>query len=866
MARADIMAGRAYVSLYMRDRLTRDLQAARQRVNKFGSDMMALGAKMVAMSAAIATPLGLATKTFAEFDDAMRAVKAVTRATGDEFASMTDRAKELGRTTSFTAVQVAQLMTELGRAGFRPDEINRMTDAVMNLSRATGTDAALSAGIVAASLRQFALDATQAARVADVLTTAANSTFNTVEGLGESLKYAGPVAKDLGLSLEETVAILGSLGNVGIQGSDAGTALRRLGVISAANGKKLKALFGVINTDHTGKLKPLVQIMDEIGQATAKMAATEKVEKMKEAFGLLGITAASVVSTTAVSTADLTKQLQNAEGAAESAAKEMDKGLGGAFRIIMSAVEGLSIAIGEALSDTIQGVTESITALLGAATEWVGKNREVAVTVAAVTVAVGAAGASLIALGVAAKVTGVGLGVVASGIVAAKTAAAVAVGVIGALETAIYAAGVIATTSGTAMALAGAGVSAAWTAASTAIVSAMAAITAPATAAAAAIAAIGIAAAVVTAKTIDMSGAWEVAKKTLSEIIDVAKRVGGVLMQSLAGGDYDIAFAAGLAGIKLALAAAIDAMIELWGMFWRGVWRLTKAFFANVLRLTWKSVNAIADALANPAKAAVSFQQTMKRIMSEGFTASIGLDTDKMRAEAKAELDRLEAELAERKKKREAEAAVTAAKDGTDPGKSAPSQPGNAEREIERQIEDLKAKELKAQQDKAAEEQRKAASARIIDRIRDFADTDYDAHGTSSDEVRYLEQRAIAYQRQIGAIDEATAKEAMMQADIRHEERLHQEQLKKFRGEKDKDDKKKKKVDEGPGISVKAHGSAATFSARSLLSMGSKAVGEAKQVKATQAVQKTLEKFMAGQAMLTKLHIKATKDAVPKHA
>jgi len=345
------MAGRAFVSLYTKnDALTRGLQKAKADLNKFGADMMRLGSQMVAMSAAIATPIVFATAKFAEFDDAMRAVGAVTTATSAQLISMTDVAKKLGASTSFTAVQVAQLMTELGRAGFKPDQVNAMTEAVLNLARATGTDATLSSQIMAASIRQFGLDATDAARVADVLTMAANSTFNTVEGLGESLKYAGPVAKELGMSLEDTVAILGTLGNVGIQGSEAGTALRRLGVISAATGEELNRIFGISNVNLAGELKPIVQIMGEIGVATEKLPVAERVAKMNEAFGLLGITSASVLSHTAGDTMALAEALGNADGAAAKAAATMDAGLGGSFRIIMSAAEGLQIAIGEALA------------------------------------------------------------------------------------------------------------------------------------------------------------------------------------------------------------------------------------------------------------------------------------------------------------------------------------------------------------------------------------------------------------------------------------------------------------------------------------------------------------------------------------
>ena len=211
-------------------RLFKSLNDLNRHIGKIGSQLSSLGTRMTAFGAALTAPLALATRQFASFDDAIRATAAVSGATGAALQSLNDKARELGATTSFTAVQVANLMTELGRAGFRPDEIENMTGAVLDLARATGTDATLAAGIMAATLRQFGLGATDAARAADVLTKAANATFNMVEGLGESLKYAGPVAQSLGMSLEDTVAVLGVLGNVGIQGSEAGTALVHLAI------------------------------------------------------------------------------------------------------------------------------------------------------------------------------------------------------------------------------------------------------------------------------------------------------------------------------------------------------------------------------------------------------------------------------------------------------------------------------------------------------------------------------------------------------------------------------------------------------------------------------------------------------------
>jgi TP901 family phage tail tape measure protein len=358
-----------------------------KRIGQIGASMSKFGTQMMGMGALIGAPVGLAVRQFAKFDDAIRATAAVTGSLGPQgaaaFAMLNDKARELGATTSFTAVEVANLMTELGRAGFKPDEINAMTGAVLDLARATGTDATRSAGIMAATLRQFGLGAEEAARAADVLTYTANNTFNTVDSLGESLKYAGPVAKSLGMSLEDTAAILGVLGNVGIQGSEAGTALRRLSVISAGTGEKLNKLFGIDNMDAAGNLKPLVQILDEINTATTSMPVAERTAKMAQAFGLLGITSANVLSQTAGGVRNLRAGLDTAAGTANNTAKAMDAGLGGALRIMLSAVEGTALAIGDALAPSLMKAVNFMERASTAATAFVKANSDVVLSVAA---------------------------------------------------------------------------------------------------------------------------------------------------------------------------------------------------------------------------------------------------------------------------------------------------------------------------------------------------------------------------------------------------------------------------------------------------------------------------------------------------
>jgi TP901 family phage tail tape measure protein len=422
-------------------RLFKSLQDLNKHIGKIGAQMQSLGAKMTAFGAALAAPIALATRQFATFDDAIRATAAVSGASGAALKSLNDRARELGATTSFTAVQVANLMTELGRAGFRSDEIENMTGAVLDLARATGTDATMSAGIMAATLRQFGLGATDGAKAADVLTKAANSTFNTVEALGESLKYAGPVARSLGMSLEETTAVLGVLGNVGIQGSQAGTALRRLSIIAAGSGEKLQELFGISNVDAAGNLKPLVDVLDEINTATSTMSVAERTAKMGQAFGLLGITSANVLSESADGVRGLAEELRNAQGTAAATAKEMDAGLGGALRIATSAIEGTALAIGEALAPSVQYLVEGVQHAAGTLTKFVKENQEMVVGVAKGVATFTAIGAAILGMGAALSLVAAGFGLILSpiglivgGVVALVAAVNQATGVLGQLQ------------------------------------------------------------------------------------------------------------------------------------------------------------------------------------------------------------------------------------------------------------------------------------------------------------------------------------------------------------------------------------------------------------------------------------------------
>jgi TP901 family phage tail tape measure protein len=542
MTARQVRAGQANVELGVKDRLEAGLKLAEKKLRAFGQGAAKLGGL-------ISAPFAVSATMFASFDDAIRATAAVSGATGRELQSLNDRARELGATTSFTAVQVANLMTELGRAGFKPDEIEEMTLAVLDLSRATGTDAALSAGIMAATLRQFGLGAKDATRAADVLTKAANSTFNTVEGLGESLKYAGPVAKSLGMSFEDTAAILGVLGNVGIQGSEAGTALRRLSVISAASGDELKRIFNIDNVDSaTGQMKPLVQILDEINTVTANMPVHERTARMAEAFGLLGITSANVLSQTAGGVTELAEVLRGAEGTAAKTAKEMDAGLGGSIRIALSAVEGMALAVGDALAPRLQAVIGSLTEMAGVVTKIISNNQ-------GFVAAIGFTGAALLAAGLASW----GL----------SSAIAFMTPVFTALISVASALGGV-------------------------LISAFAAVTSPIGLVIAGIVGIGIVAQ-------NLFGVFDPVLNYLGNgfnwLRETFSTAWGGISDAIATGDLALAAQIGFAGLKLVVATAMESVIELFG----GSIETMSAMLAEL----WKQIGSVLAQL-NLARASVS--------------------------------------------------------------------------------------------------------------------------------------------------------------------------------------------------------------------------------------------------------------------
>ncbi|QDV53696.1 phage tail tape measure protein [Gimesia fumaroli] len=398
------------MDLYTKDaKMRKGLANARRHLKAFGGFVKKTGANMVLGGAAIALPFIMALPIFAQFSDKMSEVQAITGATGAEFVLLNDTAKQLGSTTSFSASQVADGMKFLGMAGFETKEIIAGIPAVLNLARAGALELGVAADIASDVGSAFGMAADEIGHLADVIATTATSANTSVEMMGESFKFVAPVAKAAGQSLEETAAAIGLLGNSGIKASMAGTDLKNI-LIAFVKQKSALSKFGVSAADAQGRIRPLLDVMRELGQATNGLSESEKLAFFMETFGKISGKSALILAGLNSEVDTMRGKLANADGAAARMAKVMDDNLGGSFRGLLSAMEGMAISLIEQVSDPLRDVIGWITVASSATSKWMQENQGLVRTVALLSAGLIIGGSALFLIGGAALLAGAAIG------------------------------------------------------------------------------------------------------------------------------------------------------------------------------------------------------------------------------------------------------------------------------------------------------------------------------------------------------------------------------------------------------------------------------------------------------------------------
>lgn len=312
--------------------------------------------------AAAATAVGgfgaAAAKSGMAFDATMSEVSAISGATGDEFDALRDKALEMGAKTKFSASEAGEAMTYMAMAGWKTGDMLGGIEGIMNLAAASGEDLATTSDIVTDALTALGLQASDSGHFADVLA-AASSNANTNVGLmGETFKYAAPLAGAMGYTAEDTALAIGLMANAGIKGSQSGTALRsimtRLAKPTKESATAMDAL-GISVTNSDGSMKPFGTTISELREAFSGLSEEQKATYAamlggQEAMsGLLAI-----VNAAPADVEKLTNALDDCNGAAEEMAATMIDNLQGDLTLLGSAFESLQIAISDSLTPTLR--------------------------------------------------------------------------------------------------------------------------------------------------------------------------------------------------------------------------------------------------------------------------------------------------------------------------------------------------------------------------------------------------------------------------------------------------------------------------------------------------------------------------------
>lgn len=335
-----------------------------------GEKLSAMGDALMPLSAAAAAIGVAAVKTTADFDSSMSKVSAISGATGKDFDALRQKAREMGAETKFSASEAADAFTYMAMAGWKTEEMMNGIDGIMALSAADGLDLATTADIVTDSLSAMGLSAEDAGHFADVLAAASTNANTNVEMMGETFKYAAPLAGSLGFSIEDLAVATGLMANAGIKGSQSGTALRGWLTRLAKPTKESKAAMdalGLSLTDSEGNMKSLMQIMDETRDAFSNLSEESKAQHAAMLAGQNGMSGfLAVVNASEADLKKLAKATKNANGVAKDMAETMQDNLNGQLTILKSQLGEAAISIGDALIPKIREATS----VVQSATDW----------------------------------------------------------------------------------------------------------------------------------------------------------------------------------------------------------------------------------------------------------------------------------------------------------------------------------------------------------------------------------------------------------------------------------------------------------------------------------------------------------------
>lgn len=336
------------------------------------------------------------------FEDTIARVGALTNDISPaNMKKLTDAAREMGRTTRFTAQEAAEGLAQLAIAGYKTEDQIKALPPVLKLTQASGSEMGRVADIVSDLMGGFGKKAKDTGEIAGVLAATFSNSTTTLETLYETMKYAAPVATDLGISMQQTAVLTGLLGNAGVKGSMAGTSLRQMMLSLTKPSKAAQGALsrlGISGQEVAKNLDKPATLLQKIFKAFDVKGATrgERLKALNQIFGQRAVTSASVLLK-AASTVDengvtaferLAGAVGEAENRLDKMASIMDSTQLASIRRLASATESLKIDIAEKLAPTFAPLVEDVTAFVGRLARWAKENPALVATMGKVLIGI----------------------------------------------------------------------------------------------------------------------------------------------------------------------------------------------------------------------------------------------------------------------------------------------------------------------------------------------------------------------------------------------------------------------------------------------------------------------------------------------
>ena len=369
------------------------IAATGEKLKTVGDNISGVGEKLMPVTAGVVALGTAAVKTASDFDSAMSKVAAVSGATGDELEALRDKAREMGSKTKFSASEAAEAMNYMAMAGWKTSDMLSGIEGVMNLAAASGEDLATTSDIVTDALTAFGLTASDSAHFADVLAAASSNANTNVSMMGETFKYAAPIAGSLGFSVEDTAEAIGLMANAGIKSTQAGTSLRTIMTNLSGEVKICGSAIGevtVATTNADGSMRSLSDILADCRTAFGGLSESEKAAAAETLVGKNAMSGFLALMNAAPADIDkLSNAIAKCDGTSQSMADTMQDNLAGQLTILKSQLEELAISFGELLVPIIRSVVSAIQGFVDKLNGMDEGTRKFILTIAAVVAALG---------------------------------------------------------------------------------------------------------------------------------------------------------------------------------------------------------------------------------------------------------------------------------------------------------------------------------------------------------------------------------------------------------------------------------------------------------------------------------------------